>query len=38
MKTRSFNIIKEVYEKYKIILDPHSAIGFGALKKIKHRR
>jgi len=29
------NIIKEVYEKYKIILDPHSAIGFGALKKIK---
>ena len=29
------NIIKEVYEKYEIILDPHSAIGFGALKKIK---
>ena len=26
--------IKEVYEKYAIILDPHSAIGFGALKKI----
>ncbi|MDA7573265.1 threonine synthase [Candidatus Pelagibacter sp.] len=26
--------IKEVYEKYVIILDPHSAIGFGALKKI----
>ena len=24
-------IIKEVYEKYKIILDPHTAIGFGAL-------
>jgi len=29
------NIIKEIYEKHKIILDPHSAIGFGALKKIK---
>jgi len=29
------NTIKEVYEKYKIILDPHSAIGFGALNKIK---
>jgi len=29
------SIIKEVYEKYKIILDPHSAIGFGVLKKIK---
>jgi len=28
-------IIKEVYEKHKIILDPHSAIGFGALRKIK---
>ncbi len=28
------NIIKEVYEKDMIILDPHSAIGFGALKKI----
>ena len=25
-------VIKEVYEKYKIILDPHSAIAFGALK------
>jgi len=28
------NIIKETYDKYKIILDPHSAIGLGALKKI----
>jgi len=28
------NVIKEIYEKYEIILDPHSAIGFGALKKI----
>jgi len=28
------NVIKETYEKYKIILDPHSAIGLGALKKI----
>ncbi|MDA9063053.1 threonine synthase [Candidatus Pelagibacter sp.] len=26
--------IKEVYTKYDIILDPHSAIGFGALSKI----
>jgi len=25
--------IKEVFTKYAIILDPHSAIGFGALKK-----
>ena len=25
-------VIKEVYEKYKIIIDPHSAIAFGALK------
>jgi len=25
-------VIREVYEKYKIILDPHSAIGFGVLK------
>ena len=28
------DIIKEVYSKYDIILDPHSAIGYGALKKI----
>ena len=26
--------IKEVYNKYAIILDPHSAIGFGALNKV----
>ena len=26
--------IKEVYVKYNIILDPHSAIGFGSLNKI----
>jgi threonine synthase len=26
--------IKEVYTKYAIILDPHSAIGFGALNKV----
>ena len=31
----TLDTIKEVFEKYKIILDPHSAIGFGALKKIK---
>jgi len=34
-ETEILNTIKEVYKKYKIILDPHSAIGFGALKKIK---
>jgi threonine synthase len=28
------DIIKEVYIKNGVILDPHSAIGFGALKKI----
>ena len=27
--------IKEVHDKYTIILDPHSAIGFGALKKVQ---
>jgi threonine synthase len=27
--------IKEVYDKYLLILDPHSAIGFGALSKIQ---
>jgi len=27
-------IIKEVYTKHDIVLDPHSAIGFGALKKV----
>ena len=26
--------IKEVHNKYKVILDPHSAIGLGALNKI----
>jgi len=26
-------VIQEVYEKHKVILDPHSAIAFGALKK-----
>ena len=28
------DIIKEVYAEHNIILDPHSAIGFGALKKV----
>ena len=28
------DIIKEVHSKYDILLDPHSAIGFGALKKV----
>ena len=26
--------IKEVHIKYNIILDPHSAIGFGSLNKV----
>ena len=26
--------IKEVYNRYAIVLDPHSAIGFGALNKV----
>ena len=34
-ENETLDTIKEVFEKYKIILDPHSAIGFGALKKIK---
>ena len=29
------DIIKEVHIKYGIILDPHSAIGFGSLNKVK---
>ena len=29
------DIIKEVHIKYGIILDPHSAIGFGSLNKLK---
>jgi len=28
------DIIKEVHSKHDIVLDPHSAIGFGALKKV----
>ncbi|MDC1280412.1 threonine synthase [Pelagibacteraceae bacterium] len=27
-------VIRKVYEKHSIILDPHSAIGFGALEKV----
>src|SRR5210317_550945 len=27
-------IIKNIYEKHKIMLDPHTAIGYGALKKV----
>ena len=33
-ETEILNVIKETYEKYKIILDPHSAIGLGVLKKV----
>jgi len=29
------NIIKSVYEEHKIVMDPHTAIGFGAINKIK---
>jgi len=29
------NIIKSVYEEHKIIMDPHTAIGFGAINKVK---
>jgi threonine synthase len=28
------DVIKEVYTMHNIVLDPHSAIGFGALKKV----
>jgi len=28
------NIIKSVYEKFNIVLDPHSAIGYGAFDKV----
>ena len=33
-ETEVLNIIKDVHNRYNVILDPHSAIGFGALKKI----
>jgi len=28
------NVIKEIHQEYNVVLDPHSAIGFGALKKV----
>ena len=28
------NIIKTVYEKFNIVLDPHTAIGYGAFDKV----
>ena len=31
-ETEVLKIIRETYEKYKVILDPHTAIGFGASK------
>ena len=31
-ETEVLRIIKETYEKYKVIFDPHTAIGFGASK------
>jgi threonine synthase len=33
-ETEVLNIIKDIHNRYNVILDPHSAIGFGALKKI----
>ena len=30
------NIINEVYKKYQFIIDPHTATGFGAVKRIKN--
>ena len=29
------NNIKSVYEEHKIVMDPHTAIGFGAINKVK---
>ena len=29
-----FKTIKSVYEKFDIVLDPHSAIGYGAFDKV----
>jgi len=29
------NIIKSAYEEHKIVMDPHTAIGFGAVNKVK---
>ena len=29
------SIIRDIYRRYKVVLDPHSAIGYGALTKIK---
>ena len=29
------NIINEIYKEHKFIIDPHTATGFGAAKKIK---
>ena len=29
------DVIKLVYDKHKIILDPHTAVGYGALSKVK---
>jgi threonine synthase len=34
-ENETLNVIKLAYEKYKIILDPHTAIGFGALENLK---
>ena len=34
-ESETLNTIKKTYEEFKIILDPHTAIGFGALNKVK---
>ena len=32
------DIIKKVYKNYKIVIDPHTAIGVGAVKKMKKKK
>jgi len=33
-KSEVLKTIKEVYEKFDLVLDPHSAIGYGAFDKV----
>jgi threonine synthase len=34
-ENETLEVIKKIYENQKIILDPHSAVGYGALEKLK---
>ena len=34
-ESETLSTIEEIFKKYKIIIDPHTAIGFGALKKVE---